>query len=155
MNYTTQLRKYATSQYINSAVRIALAIVIPSIILAHFGLLREFFLFPMGTSFVGLTDQPGPFIRRRNTLLLTIVSFFLVVFIFVTSLLLLIIILGGSPLVTVSFVIMNFSIFGFEGISNIMSLIISSIIERNPLAPVFLSIAFSTICSNASSSNSN
>ena len=36
-----------------------------------------------------------------------------------------------------------------------MSLIISSIIERNPLAPVFLSIAFSTIAFKASSSNSN
>lgn len=75
MNYTTALRKYATSQYINSAVRIALAIVVPSIILAHFGLLREYFLFPMGTSFVGLTDQPGPFIRRRNALILAVFSF--------------------------------------------------------------------------------
>ena len=35
-----------------------------------------------------------------------------------------------------------------------MSLIISSIIERRPLAPVFLSIALSTIASNAPCSNS-
>ena len=49
---------------------------------------------------------------------------------------------------------MHFSISGFDGISNIMSLIISSIIERSPLAPVFLSIALSTIASNASFSNS-
>ena len=35
-----------------------------------------------------------------------------------------------------------------------MSLIISSIIERSPLAPVFLSIALSTIASSASCSNS-
>ena len=35
-----------------------------------------------------------------------------------------------------------------------MSLIISSIIERSPLAPVFLSTAFSTIAEIASSSNS-
>lgn len=75
MNYATELKKYATSQYINSAVRITLAIVVPSIILAHFGLLKEFFLFPLGTSFVGLTDQPGPFIRRRNSLILAVVSF--------------------------------------------------------------------------------
>ena len=44
---------------------------------------------------------------------------------------------------------------GLDGISNIISLIISSIIERSPLAPVFLSIALSTIASIASGSNTN
>lgn len=56
-------------------MRVALAIVIPSLILAHFGLLKEYFLFPLATSFIGLTDQVGPYIRRRNTLILAIVSF--------------------------------------------------------------------------------
>lgn len=78
MNYALELKKFATSQYIYSAVRITLSIVIPSIILAHFGLLKEFFLFPLATSFVGLTDQPGPFIRRRNSLLLAVLSFLIV-----------------------------------------------------------------------------
>lgn len=78
MNYSSELKKFLTSQYIYSGVRIALAIVIPSIILAQLGLLKEFFLFPLGTSFVGLTDQPGPFIRRRNTLLLSVITFFLI-----------------------------------------------------------------------------
>ncbi|MBP7498882.1 MAG: FUSC family protein [Chryseobacterium sp.] len=78
MNYSSELKKFLTSQYIYSGARIALAIVIPSIILAQFGLLKEFFLFPLGTSFVGLTDQPGPYIRRRNTLLLSVFSFFLI-----------------------------------------------------------------------------
>ncbi|MNK38963.1 Inner membrane protein YccS [compost metagenome] len=78
MNYSSELKKFLTSQYIYSGARIALAIVIPSIILAQFGLLKEFFLFPLGTSFVGLTDQPGPFTRRRNTLLLSVFSFFLI-----------------------------------------------------------------------------
>ena len=78
MNYATELKKFATSQSIYSGVRISLAIVIPSIILAHFGLLKEFFLFPLATSFVGLTDQAGSFIRRRNALLLAIFSFLIV-----------------------------------------------------------------------------
>lgn len=78
MNYSSELKKFLTSQYIYSGARIALAIVIPSIILAQLGLLKEFFLFPLGTSFVGLTDQPGPFIRRRNTLLISVVTFFLI-----------------------------------------------------------------------------
>jgi hypothetical protein len=78
MNYSSELKKFLTSQYIFSGARIALAIVIPSIILAQFGLLKEYFLFPLGTSFVGLTDQQGPYIRRRNTLVLSIFSFFLI-----------------------------------------------------------------------------
>lgn len=78
MNYAAQFKKFTTSQYIFSAVRITLAIVVPSIILAHFGLLKEYFLFPLATSFVGLTDQPGPFIRRRNSLILAIICFFIV-----------------------------------------------------------------------------
>lgn len=78
MNYSSELKKFLTSQYIYSGARIALAIVIPSIILAQFGLLKEYFLFPLGTSFVGLTDQQGPFIRRRNTLILSIFSFFFI-----------------------------------------------------------------------------
>lgn len=78
MNYANELKKFATSQYIYSAVRVTLSIVIPSIILAHFGLLKDFFLFPLATSFVGLTDQPGPFVRRRNSLLLAVLSFFIV-----------------------------------------------------------------------------
>lgn len=78
MNYAVELKKFLTSQYIFAGTRIALAIVIPSIILAHFGLLQEYFLFPMGTSFVGLTDQPGPFVRRRNTLAFAVLSYFLV-----------------------------------------------------------------------------
>ena len=49
--------------------------MIPSVILAYFGLLKEYFLFPLGTSFVGLTDMAGPFHRRRNALIMAVFSF--------------------------------------------------------------------------------
>jgi uncharacterized membrane protein YccC len=49
--------------------------VLPCLVLAHFGILKEYFLFPLGTSFVALTDQPGPFIRRRNALTFAIICF--------------------------------------------------------------------------------
>ncbi|MFC6269040.1 FUSC family protein [Frigoriflavimonas asaccharolytica] len=78
MNYTSELKKFATSQALFSGMRVALAVVIPSIILAYFGLLKEYFLFPLATSFVGLTDQIGPYIRRRNTLIFAITNFILV-----------------------------------------------------------------------------
>jgi len=79
LNYKSEIQKFITSQYIYSGARVALAIIIPSVILAYFGLLKEYFLFPLGTSFVGLTDMAGPFIRRRNSLILAIISFFTVI----------------------------------------------------------------------------
>lgn len=76
MNYTSELKKFVTSQYIYSGVRIALAVVIPSIILAYLGILKQFFLFPLGTIFLALTDMPGPFHRRRNSLILALFFYF-------------------------------------------------------------------------------
>ncbi|WP_292008378.1 FUSC family membrane protein [Chryseobacterium sp.] len=78
MNYSAELKKFVTSQYVYSAIRITLATVLPCVVLAHFGILKDYFLFPLGTSFVALTDQPGPFIRRRNSLAFAIVCFNLV-----------------------------------------------------------------------------
>ena len=78
MNYTSELKKFITSQYIYSGIRIALAVVVPSVILAQLGLLKEYFLFPLGTIFLALTDIPGPFHRRRNALILALISYFLV-----------------------------------------------------------------------------
>ncbi|SIQ79116.1 Uncharacterized membrane protein YccC [Chryseobacterium sp. RU37D] len=75
MNYSAELKKFVTSQYVYSAIRITLATVLPCVALAHFGILKEYFLFPLGTSFVALTDQPGPFIRRRNALTFATVCF--------------------------------------------------------------------------------
>lgn len=78
MNYSAELKKFVTSQYVYSGIRITLATVLPCLVLAHFGILKEYFLFPLGTSFVALTDQPGPFIRRRNALTFAIICFVLV-----------------------------------------------------------------------------
>jgi len=78
MNYSSELKKFVTSQYVYSSIRITLATVLPCLILAHFGILKEYFLFPLGTSFVALTDQPGPFIRRRNSLTFAIFCFVVV-----------------------------------------------------------------------------
>ncbi|SFI07554.1 FUSC family protein [Halpernia frigidisoli] len=77
MSYTSDFKRFVTSQYIFAAVRVTLAVVFPSIIMAYFGVLKEFFLFPLATVFVGLTDQPGPIIRRRNSMLLAVICFFI------------------------------------------------------------------------------
>lgn len=110
MNYSSELKKFVTSQYVYSAIRITLATVVPCLILAHFGILKEYFLFPLGTSFVALTDQPGPFIRRRNALAFAIFCFVLVALI--ASL-----VKGILPLVLLEIVVfgMFFSMIGVYG----------------------------------------
>lgn len=110
MNYSSELKKFVTSQYVYSAIRITLATVVPCLVLAHFGILKEYFLFPLGTSFVALTDQPGPFIRRRNALAFAIFCFVLVALI--ASL-----VKGILPLVLLEIVVfgMFFSMIGVYG----------------------------------------
>lgn len=110
MNYSSELKKFVTSQYVYSAIRITLATVIPCLVLAHFGILKEYFLFPLGTSFVALTDQPGPFIRRRNALAFAIFCFTVVALI--ASL-----VKGILPLVLLEIVVfgMFFSMIGVYG----------------------------------------
>lgn len=71
----SQITQFFTSQYLYAGIRIALAIVIPSLILAYFGMLKAYFIFPLGTSFIGLTDMAGPYHRRRNALALACVLF--------------------------------------------------------------------------------
>lgn len=110
MNYSSELKKIVTSQYVYSSIRITLATVIPCLVLSYFGLLKDYFLFPLGTSFVALTDQPGPFIRRRNSLTFAIFCF--VVVALIASL-----VKGIIPLVLLEVVVfgMFFSLIGVYG----------------------------------------
>ncbi|MDY0931467.1 FUSC family protein [Chryseobacterium sp. CFBP8996] len=110
MNYSSELKKIVTSQYVYSSIRITLATVIPCLVLSYFGLLKDYFLFPLGTSFVALTDQPGPFIRRRNSLTFAIFCF--VVVATIASL-----VKGIIPLVLLEVIVfgMFFSLIGVYG----------------------------------------
>ncbi|MBW3522761.1 FUSC family membrane protein [Chryseobacterium sp. NKUCC03_KSP] len=110
MNYSSELKKIVTSQYVYSSIRITLATVIPCLVLSYFGLLKDYFLFPLGTSFVALTDQPGPFIRRRNSLAFAIFCFVIVALI--ASL-----VKGIIPLVLLEVIVfgMFFSLIGVYG----------------------------------------
>lgn len=78
MTTITDLKKFMTSQYIYYGIRMTFSVVLPCIILAYFGMLKEYFAFPLGTLMAINVDQPGPFVRRRNTFILTILSFFFI-----------------------------------------------------------------------------
>jgi len=78
MNYLDEFKKFLSSHYLSTGVRLTLGAVIPSLILHHFGLLNSFIAFPLGTLLIGSTDNPGPSHRRRNALIIAIVMCFAV-----------------------------------------------------------------------------
>ena len=78
MNYLDEFKKFLSSHYLSTGVRLTLGAVIPSLIFQHYGILTEMIAFPLGTLLIGSTDNPGPFHRRRNALLIAIVTCFTV-----------------------------------------------------------------------------
>ena len=65
-----------TSQYLFTGIRLTLGVLLPCMIMVHYGMLSQMIAFPLGTLFVGLVDNPGPYIHRRNTLLASIAIYF-------------------------------------------------------------------------------
>lgn len=78
MNYLDEFKKFLSSHYLSTGVRLTLGAIIPSLIFQHFGILNDYIAFPLGTLLIGSTDNPGPFHRRRNALLIAIVVCFAV-----------------------------------------------------------------------------
>jgi uncharacterized membrane protein (TIGR01666 family) len=78
MNYLDEFRKFISSHYLYTGVRLTLGAVIPCLIFHHYGVLSDFIAFPLGTLLIGTTDNPGPLHRRRNSLMIAIVTCFLV-----------------------------------------------------------------------------
>ncbi|HYE56624.1 MAG TPA: FUSC family membrane protein, partial [Chitinophagaceae bacterium] len=81
MDYQLELRKFVTSQYLYTGLRITAGVIIPAVVLYHYGLLIAMIGIPIGALFVSLTDNPGPIAHRRNGMLISIVLIALVVLI--------------------------------------------------------------------------
>ncbi|MCF2444853.1 FUSC family protein [Dyadobacter sp. CY345] len=78
MNYLNEFRKFISSHYLYTGVRLTLGAVIPCLIFHHYGILSDLIAFPLGTLLIGTTDNPGPLHRRRNSLMIAIVTCFVV-----------------------------------------------------------------------------
>lgn len=78
MDYAQEFRKFISSQYLYSGVRITAGAVIPAIILYQNGLLGSMMAVPLGALCVGFTDNPGPIQHRRNAIFISIFFNFLV-----------------------------------------------------------------------------
>lgn len=72
MNAPVAFKKFVTSQYLFAGLLQSFAVLVPSVILFHYGLLGKMILLPMGALFVSQTDIPGSPVRRRNALLVSI-----------------------------------------------------------------------------------
>src|SRR2546421_5847826 len=78
MDYQFQFRKFISSQYLYTGVRVTAGVLIPAFILYHYGLLVQMIGIPLGALFVSLTDIPGPINHRRNGMMISIVLNFFV-----------------------------------------------------------------------------
>lgn len=80
-DYQLEVRRFITSQYLYTGVRVTACIIIPALLLYRFGLLAGMINIPLGAVFVGMTDNPGPVQHRRNGMLISVCLNFFVVFI--------------------------------------------------------------------------
>jgi len=78
MDYQLQFRKFISSQYLYTGLRITAGALIPAFLLYHYGLLVEMIALPLGALFISLTDNPGPINHRRNGMLISTFLCFLV-----------------------------------------------------------------------------
>lgn len=72
MDYTREFRKFISSQYLYSGIRITAGAIIPALVLHYFGLLASMMAVPLGALMVSITDSPGPPQHRRNGMLASI-----------------------------------------------------------------------------------
>lgn len=78
MDYAQEFRKFISSQYLYTGVRITAGAVIPALVLNQYGMLASMMAVPLGALCVGFTDNPGPVQHRRNAMGLSILFNFIV-----------------------------------------------------------------------------
>lgn len=78
MDYAQEFRKFISSQYLYTGVRITAGAIIPALVLNHYGMLATMMAIPLGALIVGFTDNPGPIQHRRNGIAASILVNFIV-----------------------------------------------------------------------------
>ena len=80
-NAKKEIKIFLQSTYFSDGLRITIGVLLPSLILAQFGLLKIGITLSLGALCVSIVDSPGPIIHRRNAMLITAASIFLCSFI--------------------------------------------------------------------------
>jgi len=127
MDYQLQFRKFISSQYLYTGIRITMGVIIPAYVLFKYGLLVDLIALPIGALFISLTDNPGPIEHRRNGMLTAIVLSFIVLLVAGYS-------RGHSVLISIELIVFGFlfTIIGvFGNRSNSIGLIVLLIFILN------------------------
>jgi uncharacterized membrane protein YccC len=80
-DYLREIKKFTTSLYWATGVRITAGVMLPTLVLAHYSWLALGMPFLWGALFVSITDSPGPIHHRRNGLLAAVAFNTLTVFV--------------------------------------------------------------------------
>ena len=70
------IQDFLLSTYFADGLRITLGVLLPSLILAQFGMLKYGMTLSLGALCVSIVDSPGPMVHRRNAMLITTVLIF-------------------------------------------------------------------------------
>ncbi len=108
--YFREVRKFTTSQYWYTGLRITAGVMLPTLVLERYGWLTEGMPFLWGALFVAITDAPGPINHRRNGLLAAVA-------INTTVVLITLMLRDYQPLIVLELIIFTFffSLFGIFG----------------------------------------
>ena len=74
MDYIKEYKKFVTSHYLASGIRITAGIVLPAIVLSYFNLLGPGIVVSLGAMCASTPDTPGPIKDRRNAMVACIIT---------------------------------------------------------------------------------
>lgn len=77
----TDTKDFLVSSYFADGLRITIGVLLPSLFLAQFGLLKIGITLSLGALCVSIVDSPGPIIHRRNAMIITAILIFFCSFI--------------------------------------------------------------------------
>ncbi|AFK04618.1 hypothetical protein Emtol_3490 [Emticicia oligotrophica DSM 17448] len=110
-----EVKGFVLSPYFGDGLRITFGVLLPSLILAQFGLLKIGITFSLGAVCASIADSPGPITHRRNAMFLTIAL--VSVISLITSLCSGSIILSGLLVIILSFLCSMLYIYGLRAAS--------------------------------------
>ena len=104
------VKNFVFSQYFGDGLRITFGVVVPSLILAQFDLLKIGISFSLGAVCTSIADTPGPIIHRRNAMFLTMALVSIIALL--TGLCSVSVYLLGALIVVLSFIFSMFYVYG-------------------------------------------
>lgn len=135
INYGLTFRKFITSQYLYTGIRITAGVLIPGLLLYYYGILTAMMGIPLGALFLALTDNPGPLHHRINGMIAAIIINFIVVCIAGLSQPYLL--LSGIEIIIFSFLFSMFGVYNTRANSiGLIALIVFIITNGSAQSPV-------------------